>query len=215
VWTGHEMIVLGASLSSSNTPATPQVIGAAYHPGSDTWRRLPDLDLSPQATTAVWNGREVVAIDTQGTAASYQPSTDQWLPAGRPTGPGRMRSPQRPGRQQDPRTPLPRDRPLRPRRDPLAGHLPPSDRRLVGRACPRRTGHGGAGQGRPRRHRSGARLPARAMTETHPSPSTRRSTVKLLDLSAVTHHGPRAGSPTGADADGFSRTGPPERPRIP
>jgi hypothetical protein len=79
VWTGHEMIVLGASLSSSNTPATPQAIGAAYHPGTGTWRRLPDPDLSPQASTAVWNGRELVAIDTQGTAASYQPSTDQWL----------------------------------------------------------------------------------------------------------------------------------------
>jgi hypothetical protein len=73
------MIVLGASLSSSNTPATPQAIGAAYHPGTGTWRRLPDPDLSPQASTAVWNGRELVAIDTQGTAASYQPSTDQWL----------------------------------------------------------------------------------------------------------------------------------------
>lgn len=78
VWTGQEMIVFGAALSATNDPATPNAVSAAYDPDSDTWRRLPDSDLSPQASTAAWTGRELVAADYDAVAAAYEPGTDQW-----------------------------------------------------------------------------------------------------------------------------------------
>jgi hypothetical protein len=81
VWTGREMIVFGAELSTSNNaPATPTAIGAAYDPATDTWRRLPDSPLSPQANTAAWTGRELVAWDYQMAAAAYDPDADAWRP---------------------------------------------------------------------------------------------------------------------------------------
>jgi N-acetylneuraminic acid mutarotase len=79
-WTGHEMIVFGAALDHLNTPTTPTAIGAAYHPESDTWRRLPDSTLSPQASTTTWNGHHLIAADGNGTTAAYHPTTDQWSP---------------------------------------------------------------------------------------------------------------------------------------
>jgi hypothetical protein len=79
VWTGREMIVFGAWLSSAdNAPATRTAIGAAYNPVTDTWRRLPDSNLSPQANTAAWNGREMIAWDYQADAAAYDPAEDRW-----------------------------------------------------------------------------------------------------------------------------------------
>jgi hypothetical protein len=81
VWTGREMIVFGALLSvADNAPATRTAIGAAYNPVTDTWRRLPDSDLSPQASTAAWNGREMIAWDYQSGAAAYDPAEDRWRP---------------------------------------------------------------------------------------------------------------------------------------
>jgi hypothetical protein len=81
MWTGQEMIVFGAWLNiADNAPATRTAIGAAYNPTTDTWRRLPDSNLSPQATTAAWNGREMIAWDYQAAAAAYDPSKDRWRP---------------------------------------------------------------------------------------------------------------------------------------
>ena len=71
VWTGREMVVFGAALGGNNNPATPTAIGAAYDPATDTWRRLPDSTLSPQASTAAWDGRDVVAWDYLTVAAAY------------------------------------------------------------------------------------------------------------------------------------------------
>jgi hypothetical protein len=73
------MVVVGARLSTSNNaPATPTAIGAAYDPASDTWRRLPDSPLSPQANTAAWNGRALVAWDYNMVAAAYDPDANVW-----------------------------------------------------------------------------------------------------------------------------------------
>jgi hypothetical protein len=79
VWTGREMIVFGALLSTSNNAsATRFAIGAAYNPTTNQWRRLPDSSLSPQASTAAWNGREMVAWDYGTVAAAYDPAANTW-----------------------------------------------------------------------------------------------------------------------------------------
>lgn len=80
VWTGTEMVVLGAALDGNNSPRTPTAIAAAYDPAADRWRRLPDPDLSPQASTAAWNGAEVIAWDYLLRAAAYDPARDRWRP---------------------------------------------------------------------------------------------------------------------------------------
>lgn len=78
VWTGKEMIVFGAALCCGNRPERKTAIGAAYDPASDTWRRLPDSELSPQASTAAWNGTEMIAWDYLNGSAAYDPTTDTW-----------------------------------------------------------------------------------------------------------------------------------------
>lgn len=53
-------------------------IGAAYDPTSDSWRRMPDSGLSPQASTASWNGKEMIAWDYENGSAAYDPIADAW-----------------------------------------------------------------------------------------------------------------------------------------
>lgn len=78
VWTGREMIVFGAALHGGNFPETKTAIGAAYNPETDTWRKLPRSALSPQASTAAWNGREMIAWDYLNGTAAYDPAADTW-----------------------------------------------------------------------------------------------------------------------------------------
>jgi hypothetical protein len=78
VWTGEEMIVFGAALHGGNFPETQTAIGAAYDPETDTWRELPRSDLSPQASTAAWAGREMIAWDYLNGTAAYDPEADRW-----------------------------------------------------------------------------------------------------------------------------------------
>jgi hypothetical protein len=78
VWTGEEMVVFGASLQGGNHSKTDTAIGAAYDPATDSWRRLPDSTLSPQASTAAWNGHEVIAWDYLLDAQAYSPATNEW-----------------------------------------------------------------------------------------------------------------------------------------
>jgi hypothetical protein len=78
VWTGEEMIVFGAALHGGNFPETKTAIGAAYDPETDAWRRLPDSALSPQASTAAWTGRELVAWDYLNGTAAYEPRENRW-----------------------------------------------------------------------------------------------------------------------------------------
>jgi hypothetical protein len=77
-WTGSEMLVFGAALHGGNKPESETAIGAAYNPATDTWRRLPDSSLSPQASTAAWNGREMIAWDYLHETAAYDPAEDKW-----------------------------------------------------------------------------------------------------------------------------------------
>jgi hypothetical protein len=78
VWTGDEMLVFGAALHGGNVPETETAVGAAYDPKQDTWRELPPSELSPQASTAAWTGREMVVWDYLNGTAAYDPTTDTW-----------------------------------------------------------------------------------------------------------------------------------------
>ena len=78
VWTGRELIVFGAALHGGNFPETRTAIGAAYDPERNTWRRLPDSTLSPQASTAAWTGTELVAWDYGNSTGAYDPRTNDW-----------------------------------------------------------------------------------------------------------------------------------------
>jgi Kelch motif len=90
VGTGDEMLVWGGSrplrpLRSEHE--RPLYDGAAYDPGSDTWRRLPPtrllappppvLDVVPADVSAVWTGDTMLIWGTNG-GASYDPDSDQW-----------------------------------------------------------------------------------------------------------------------------------------
>jgi hypothetical protein len=83
VWTGEEMIVFGAALHGGNFPESDTAIGAAYNPVTDSWRRIADSDLSPQASTAAWNGTELIAWDYLNDSAAYDPGGDAWRPLAR------------------------------------------------------------------------------------------------------------------------------------
>jgi hypothetical protein len=79
VWTGDEMIVFGAALDGNNHADTRTDIGAAYDPRSDSWRRIPDSTLSPQAVTAAWpGGGEMIGWDYDQASAAYDPHANVW-----------------------------------------------------------------------------------------------------------------------------------------
>lgn len=78
VWTGEEMIVIGARLDNNNVSSTKNAVGAAYSPATNRWRRLPEFQFSPQASTAAWTGNAVVVWDYELTAGAYDPKTDRW-----------------------------------------------------------------------------------------------------------------------------------------
>jgi hypothetical protein len=78
VWTGDEMIVYGALLDGNNHSEPEHAQGIAYDPEANEWRVLPPFPLSPQASTAVWAGDEVVVWDYELRAAAYEPAADQW-----------------------------------------------------------------------------------------------------------------------------------------
>jgi hypothetical protein len=80
VWTGEEMVVFGAALHGGNSPESETAIGAAYDPTADSWRRITDSTLSPQASTASWNGSEMIAWDYLNHSAAYDPVADSWRP---------------------------------------------------------------------------------------------------------------------------------------
>jgi hypothetical protein len=80
VWTGKEMIVFGAALHGGNQAESETAIGAAYDPATDRWRLLPDSQLSPQASTAAWNGQRMIAWDYVNRSQTYDPDRDEWSP---------------------------------------------------------------------------------------------------------------------------------------
>jgi hypothetical protein len=78
VWTGKEMIVYGALLDGNNWSSTKHARGIAYDPATDAWREIAAGALSPQASTVVWTGAEMLAWDYELQAAAYDPSSDTW-----------------------------------------------------------------------------------------------------------------------------------------
>lgn len=78
LWTGQELVVFGALLDGDNWSDTKHAQGIAYDPEANSWRRLPEYPLSPQASTVAWTGREVVAWDYDMKAGAYDPARDSW-----------------------------------------------------------------------------------------------------------------------------------------
>jgi hypothetical protein len=78
VWTGEELIVYGALLDHNNHSETAQAQGIAYDPETDDWRVLPPFPLSPQASTAVWAGDELIVWDYDLRAGAYEPAANRW-----------------------------------------------------------------------------------------------------------------------------------------
>jgi hypothetical protein len=83
VWTGTEFVVVGSELNDRNIAETPTAIALGYNPATDTWRRLPDPPLSPQASEAVWFQDRLVAWDYGADSAQYLPAEDRWQGLGR------------------------------------------------------------------------------------------------------------------------------------
>ena len=78
VWSGKEMIVVGSLLDTSNWSEAEHASAIAYDPRRNSWRTLPPYPLSPQASTAVWTGRELIAWDYELRAGAYDPTRDAW-----------------------------------------------------------------------------------------------------------------------------------------
>jgi hypothetical protein len=83
VWTGKEVIVFGAALHGGNQAESDTAIAAAYDPAEDMWRLLADSQLSPQASTAAWNGERMIAWDYLNRSQTYDPDRDDWSPVER------------------------------------------------------------------------------------------------------------------------------------
>ncbi|MDQ3956873.1 MAG: kelch repeat-containing protein [Actinomycetota bacterium] len=78
VWTGTEMVVFGSLLDDRNISNERVSVGAAYDPVADSWRRISDSRLSPQATSAVWTGGRMVAWDYDVHSQEYDAMADAW-----------------------------------------------------------------------------------------------------------------------------------------
>lgn len=77
-WTGTEMIALGDAGEGKDGSSTAPAAGLAYNPTTDTWRRLPDSQLSNNGSTVSWTGEEMIAWDYLHNSAAYDPESDTW-----------------------------------------------------------------------------------------------------------------------------------------
>lgn len=78
IWTGEELLVFGARLNGNNWAETKHAQGMAYDPEANTWRVIAEYPLSPQASSVLWTGKEVVAWDYELKAGAYDPASDTW-----------------------------------------------------------------------------------------------------------------------------------------
>ena len=76
VWTGAEMVVLGATVGDSGFDRHGRAM--AYDPRTDSWRVLPPHPFAGAASTLVWTGQEILAWDYEFRAAAYDPRRDAW-----------------------------------------------------------------------------------------------------------------------------------------
>lgn len=98
VWTGSELIVWGGRVAAQANPAEQPALssaGAAYNPGTDSWREILSAPISPRdGHSAVWTGKEMIIWGgavapgrTSGAllsgAGAYDPARNLWrtLPA--------------------------------------------------------------------------------------------------------------------------------------
>ena len=78
VWTGKEMIVLGAHLDGNNWSDSKHAQGVAYDPDTNAWRVITAFPLSPQASAVAWTGKELIAWDYELKAGAYDPARNTW-----------------------------------------------------------------------------------------------------------------------------------------
>jgi hypothetical protein len=70
VWTGTEMLVVGGL-----TEEGPVNDGAAFHPSTDKWRRIPDMPHQGRVLAVVWTGRELMTLSMTGTDTLLGPNS--------------------------------------------------------------------------------------------------------------------------------------------
>lgn len=85
VWSGREFILWGGATGAAGDTLFDD--GAAYDPGTDAWRTLPDSPLTARSSAAaVWTGREMVIWGggangaTLDDGAAYDPAAGTWRP---------------------------------------------------------------------------------------------------------------------------------------
>jgi hypothetical protein len=77
-WTGRELVIFVASLDPDGKPWPARLArAAAYDPASNAWRRLAPLP-GGRATSAVWDGREVLVLTAGGALFAYDPAGNRW-----------------------------------------------------------------------------------------------------------------------------------------
>ena len=77
LWTGHDVIMIGSEAVQGNSGPPPPVVGYAYDPATNQWRRLPPSGMSTSAVAATWDGTRVVVVN-DALGASYQPANNTW-----------------------------------------------------------------------------------------------------------------------------------------
>ena len=87
VWTGEEMVVWGGSNNNDGISSAAFDDGAAYDPGTDSWRLIADSPLGAhQPGAALWSGEEMLVFSgwrggkdpLSRAGAAYDPAKDSW-----------------------------------------------------------------------------------------------------------------------------------------
>jgi len=76
-WTGTEVVAVYAQRNDLR-PASMSTSAAAYDPDVDSWRLLPDAQLS--IAKVAWDGERLIAVDCDERAATLDPAGDRWDP---------------------------------------------------------------------------------------------------------------------------------------
>jgi hypothetical protein len=86
VWTGAEMIVWSGTDHVGPIGQGEEAEGAAFHPATNTWRRLPPAPIDGRYShTAIWTGSEMItwgggSMAAVNDGAAYNPAADTWRP---------------------------------------------------------------------------------------------------------------------------------------
>lgn len=82
VWTGSEVIMF--QREKLDHPATRDgevgpLVGLAYSPATDSWRRIAEAPAGRGFTVVVWAGDQLLVWGAQVGASTYNPHSDRWL----------------------------------------------------------------------------------------------------------------------------------------